>query len=73
MLLGMMLMTMMARTRQQGWMPDDEGGESVFQLVMGGTEDHAVAPPFLFTPVTYQALDQRGYTTHDRGEGIHEE
>ena len=31
-----------------------------------------LAPPFLFTPVTHQALDQRAYTGH-RGEGIHEQ
>ena len=40
MLLGMM-MTMMARSRQQGRMPCSEGGGSVHWLVMGGTEGHA--------------------------------
>ena len=42
MLLGMMMMTMMARSIQQGRMPSDEGGRSVCRLAMGGTEGHAV-------------------------------
>ena len=41
MLLGMMMMTMMARSGQHGRMPGGEGGGSVGRLAMGGSEGHA--------------------------------
>ena len=38
MVLGMMMMTVMARSRKQGRMLGGEGGVSVHRLAMGGTE-----------------------------------